>query len=117
MYKLSKDFAFCASHVLHGLPNEHKCSRLHGHNYVARLVLEAENLDETGFVQDYGELDPIAAWITETLDHRHLNDLLSQPSAEHLARWIYDTWHDEFPALVEVAVSETPRTWAIYAPG
>ncbi|WKX70378.1 6-carboxytetrahydropterin synthase [Streptomyces sp. XD-27] len=38
------------------------------------------------------------------------------PTAENLAKWIYDTWHDELPELSTVKVSETPKTWAVHRP-
>lgn len=91
MFKIAKSFEFAASHVLSGLPIDHQCGRLHGHNYVVDVELSAEFLDSTGFVLDYGELKPVKAWIDSTLDHRHLNEVMGelQPSAEILAKWIH----------------------------
>ena len=73
-YTISKDFAWSASHVLDGLPDGHQCGRLHGHNYVARVILTSDTLDATGFVVDYGELGFVKDFIDNTWDHRHLND-------------------------------------------
>jgi 6-pyruvoyltetrahydropterin/6-carboxytetrahydropterin synthase len=40
MYTITKQFSFSASHVLDHLPEGHPCARrLHGHNYIAELVL------------------------------------------------------------------------------
>ena len=69
MFRISKEFHFSASHQLHGLPEGHQCARLHGHNYIIRVTLASETLNEVGFVQDYGDLKPIGKWIDETLDH------------------------------------------------
>ena len=33
-----------------------KCSRLHGHSWAITLTFEAEELDENGFVIDFGDL-------------------------------------------------------------
>src|SRR5215468_9371730 len=33
-YTISKFFEFSAAHHLTGLPDDHPCSRVHGHNYV-----------------------------------------------------------------------------------
>ncbi|MFI6697695.1 6-pyruvoyl trahydropterin synthase family protein [Streptomyces sp. NPDC050509] len=51
---ISKEFHFSASHQLDGLPEDHPCGRLHGHNYVVALELSAptDGLDTTGFVRD-----------------------------------------------------------------
>lgn len=120
MYTITKAFAFSASHVLIGLPEGHQCGRLHGHNYVVELVLASPDLDERGFVFDYGELAPVRRWIDETLDHRHLNDVMGETSstAENLARMIYWKGRSLLPdaPLVAVRVSETPKTWAEYRP-
>jgi 6-pyruvoyltetrahydropterin/6-carboxytetrahydropterin synthase len=117
MFRIEKEFAFEASHSLDSLPEGHQCRRLHGHSYRVRLVLEGTALDDHGFVQDFGTLDVIQKWIKETLDHRHLNDLLTPSSAEHLAFWIFDRWVRHMPRLAEVRVSETVKTWACYRPG
>lgn len=121
-YTISKEFAFSASHNLGGLPESHQCSRLHGHNYVVKVGLSADALDETGFVIDYGDLAPIKVLIDSTLDHRHLNDVLDfNPTAENMARWFavevrkalgLDT--DRRRVEVSVAISETPKTWATF---
>ncbi len=115
MYKISKQFAFSASHILGGLPQEHPCSRLHGHNYVITVHLHAEELNEIGFVKDYRALDGIKKYIDDTLDHRHLNDIFSfNPTAENIARYLYDVFKADIPELYAVEVSETPKTTAIY---
>jgi 6-pyruvoyltetrahydropterin/6-carboxytetrahydropterin synthase len=115
MYIISKQFHFSASHQLPTLPEGHPCKRLHGHNYVVEVVLQAEALDEHGFVIDYGDLKPFKQMIDDTLDHRHLNDVLPcTPSSENLARYLYDWAKARWPQVAEMRVSETPRTWAVY---
>ena len=119
MFTISKEFGFSASHVLSGLPADHPCGRVHGHNYVVALELTAEHqLDDVGFVRDYRALAPVKDWLDTTVDHRHLNDVLDgvNPSAEHLARWIFETWQKDYPELAAVRLSETPKTWAEYRP-
>ena len=54
MYKVSKRFKFAAAHKLLGLPDEHPCSEIHGHNYWVDVIVESEELDQTGFVIDFG---------------------------------------------------------------
>jgi 6-pyruvoyltetrahydropterin/6-carboxytetrahydropterin synthase len=115
-YRISKTFGFSAAHHLPQLPEGHKCRRPHGHNYTVTLVLAARDLDGWGMVLDYGDLDPVRAWIAATLDHRNLNDVLEDPTAERLARFTWTQWAGEFPALTEVTVTETPNTTASYAP-
>jgi 6-pyruvoyltetrahydropterin/6-carboxytetrahydropterin synthase len=120
-YTITKDFAFSASHQLAGLPADHQCARLHGHNYVVRVELSSDVLDETGFVLDYGKLGFVKDLADQLLDHRHLNDQFKfNPTAENLAAWfLYQIeTHPRIPAGVAVAVgvSETPKTWAWVRP-
>jgi 6-pyruvoyltetrahydropterin/6-carboxytetrahydropterin synthase len=115
MYTISKEFHFSASHRLEGLPEDHPCSRLHGHNYVVIVELRATSLNEVSFVQDYRELQEIKDFIDQKLDHRHLNDIFSfQTSAERLAEYLFGLFKIRYPLLSAVSVSETPKTWARY---
>lgn len=115
MYKISKEFAFSASHILEGLPESHPCSRLHGHNYVITVHLKAKELNVVGFVKDYRELDEIKQYIDDKLDHRHLNDIFPfNPTAENMAKFLYETFSKDIPEIYAVEVSETPKTTAIY---
>lgn len=115
MYKISKQFAFSASHILNGLSDSHPCSRLHGHNYVVTIHLKSENLNDIGFVADYRSLDFIKNYIDNNLDHRHLNDIFDfNPSAENIAKYLFDTFIEALPQLYAVEISETPKTTAIY---
>ncbi|MDR1518184.1 MAG: 6-carboxytetrahydropterin synthase QueD [Dysgonamonadaceae bacterium] len=118
MYKISKEFSFSAAHQLYGLPSEHPCSRLHGHNYVVTVHLKSESLTDNGFVQDYNELQSVKTYIDEQLDHRNLNDIMSpaNSSAENLAKMLYDVFKPQFPKLYAIEISETPKTSAIYEP-
>jgi 6-pyruvoyltetrahydropterin/6-carboxytetrahydropterin synthase len=120
MYRVSKRFGFSASHVLHGLGDDHPCSRVHGHNYEIEVVAEADDLDARGFVVDFRELDDVKRWIDDTLDHRHLNDVMEgQPSAEAVARLVYEWSRANLPAAVASRIAavrawETPRAYAEY---
>jgi 6-pyruvoyltetrahydropterin/6-carboxytetrahydropterin synthase len=117
---ITKDFHLSYSHQLTGLPDGHPCGRVHGHNAVVRVTLTAEGLDAHGFVLDYGDLKPLSTWLDETLDHRHLNEVLPynvNPTAENLARLVYlwiEREHPDWP-VASIGWSETPKTWAVYA--
>lgn len=115
MYKVHKEFEFCASHNLEGLEQGHPCMRVHGHNYKVIVELESETLNEDGFVCDYRKLEPIKRMLDNAFDHKHLNDFLPfQPSAENIAKHIYDLCKPQFPQLVAVTVKETDKTAATY---
>ena len=127
MYTISKEFHFSASHILRDMPEGHPCGRLHGHNYIVVVVLADRALDSKGFVQDYGDLKPFKEFIDNALDHKHLNDLPPfcnekdrsecwgwNPTAENIARFIYNTFKPQFPMLKRIGISETPKTMAWY---
>jgi 6-pyruvoyltetrahydropterin/6-carboxytetrahydropterin synthase len=118
MFTITKQFSFSASHQLDHLPSTHQCSRLHGHNYRVEVVIQSPMLDDRGFCQvDYGELDTFKQYLDETLDHRHLNDVLPvRTTAENLARFLYGEAKKISPFVTAVRVSETEKTWATYSP-
>ena len=118
MYTISKEYHFSASHILHGLADDHPCSRLHGHNYIVEVELQAEELNETGFVRDYRELDALKKYIDDEIDHRHLNDVLGEnnTTAEQIAKHIYDWAKSRWEEVSAVRVRETPKTNAEYRP-
>jgi len=117
MYKIRKEFHFSASHILNGLPADHPCSRLHGHNYIITVELSSSILNDVGFVTDYRALEPIKKWIDEKWDHRHLNDTMTvNPTAENIAKVVFLQFTAQFPQLSSVSVKETEKTEAIYYP-
>lgn len=131
MYAVSKEIHFCYGHRL--LNHQGKCRHLHGHNAKAVIRLEVERLDASGMVCDFSDIgDYVKNWIDQTLDHNmllHRDDpvlpLLQQagesvyvmqnnPTAENIARLIFE--HVEaggFP-VVEVAIFETDSALASY---
>jgi 6-pyruvoyltetrahydropterin/6-carboxytetrahydropterin synthase len=115
LFTISKSFTFSASHVL-SLPATHKCSRLHGHNYVVEIGLASEELDHRGFVIDYEELSDFRVYIADNLDHRHLNDILrAEPTAENIAKYLYGFAKTRWPFTSYIRIGETPGTWATYS--
>ena len=115
MYTITKEFHFSASHQLDGLPDDHQCARMHGHNYIVEVILQADKLNDVGFVVDYGDLKPLKHYLDDCFDHRHLNDVLPfQTSAENIAKYLYDWCKAQWQETVAVRVSETPKTWAEY---
>lgn len=45
------------------------CSQIHGHNWSFAFTFGCSELDECGFVVDFGKLKPLKNWIDENLDH------------------------------------------------
>ncbi|MDH5723381.1 MAG: 6-carboxytetrahydropterin synthase QueD [Alphaproteobacteria bacterium] len=118
MYTIYKEFHFSASHQLLDLPEDHPCARMHGHNYVVEVELQGETLNEVGFIRDYRELDKFKHYVDDTLDHRHLNDILGDDgvTAERIAKHFFDWCKAKWPEVSAVRVRETPRSCAEYRP-
>lgn len=121
-HTISKRFLFDAAHQLRGLPDGHKCGRMHGHSYTVEVALAARELIAPGFVVDFAELDPIKQHLNDCYDHRTLNDVMDvEPTSENLAQVLFDWCTANIPlpdtaSVVAVRVSETASTWAEYQP-
>ena len=131
MYRVMREIHFCYGHRL--LRYEGKCRHLHGHNGRAAITLAADSLDPIGMVMDFSRIkEVILAWIDENIDHKMLlseNDPLlpvlrqqgepvyvmrANPTAENIARLIFEfTASRGFP-IVECQLWETPRCFATY---
>jgi 6-pyruvoyltetrahydropterin/6-carboxytetrahydropterin synthase len=83
--KVSKTFTF---HSAHFLPNHPTCGKMHGHTYKLEVTLEGRNL--FGIVADFKTIAVMVEFhVVDKLDHRLLNDILSYPTAENIAQWIW----------------------------
>ena len=116
--RLARDVRFEAAHYLPRVPPGHKCARMHGHSYTLTLVVEGELDPELGWVMDFAAMDDHLGPLVEQLDHHVLNELpgLTNPTSELLAVWVWDQLQ-ALPGLVEVQISETPTSRAIYRGG
>jgi len=121
IYRIGKTFTGVeAAHQLGGLPEDHKCGRLHGHSYTVTVTIAATGLTGPGFVVDFAGLDPLKVHLATDFDHRFLNDVVDvEPTSENFAKAIFDWCAAKLDlpcgAYVEaVKVSETDNTWAEY---
>lgn len=114
--RLTKDFFFEAAHSLPRVPPTHKCARIHGHSYCVQVSVEGEVDPELGWLYDHSEISRVMNPICEELDHRYLNEIpgLENPTAENMARWIWERVEPHCPGLCEVVVAETPTVRCIY---
>lgn len=114
--ELTKSFTFEAAHWLPTFPEGHKCRRLHGHSFHVDVVVAGEVDPAKGYLIDYGDIKKAIEPIRTQLDHYLLNDIegLENPTAEMLARWIYDRLKPALPLLSCVRVHETCTTETTY---
>ena len=131
MYLVTREIDFCYGHRL--LNYEGKCRHLHGHNGRVVISLESDKLDHRGMVIDFSDIkNVVSRWIDEQLDHRmilckddpvvsylqelgeplHLID--TNPTAENIAKLIFEYTRDKGFPVVETRLWETPRCFATY---
>lgn len=132
MFQVSEIVHFCYGHRL--LDYVGKCARVHGHNGKVEIVVAGESLDARGFVMDFSDLQAAAqAYIDSTFDHHLLlrrDDPLVpvltangepfvalevNPSAENLARLIFDHLRGKGFPVVAVRFFETETSVAVYS--
>ncbi|TDW18963.1 6-carboxytetrahydropterin synthase QueD [Kribbella kalugense] len=114
--EIYREFTFEAAHLLPNVPTGHKCGRLHGHSYRVEVHLVGSVGDDTGWVQDFGDLKAAFKPLEAQLDHNFLNEVegLKNPTSEVLAKWIWDRLVTELPNLSEIRVRETCTSGCVY---
>jgi 6-pyruvoyltetrahydropterin/6-carboxytetrahydropterin synthase len=131
MFQVTRELRFCYGHRL--LEYDGKCRHLHGHNGRAVITLQAASLDPLGMVMDFSKIKRIVGgWIDSHLDHRmilrkddpalpelrrlnepvHIVDV--NPTAENLAKMIYDYAVSQGFPVTEVILWETEEAFATY---
>ena len=131
MYRVTRQIDFCYGHRL--LNYAGKCKNLHGHNGRAIITIEAPQLDDRGMVLDFSDIKHVVSkWIDDNLDHKmilHRDDparafleklgeplylVDSNPTAENIARLIFDYAKSQGFPIVESVLWETPNCFATY---
>src|SRR5438309_1576524 len=131
MFQVTKEIHFCYGHRL--MNYDGKCRHFHGHNGKVEVELSAPTLDARGMVRDFAEIkEVLSAWIDQTLDHRmllHKDDPLlgtltkagepvyameENPTAENIAKLIYETARAKKLPVRSVTPWETPNSFATY---
>ena len=88
---VSKKFSFDAAH--HLPKYEGKCARPHGHHWTVELACSGYVAEDTGMVVDFTELKKFCGIFEEKFDHANLNDILPNPTAENICKYIYDEFN------------------------
>lgn len=122
MYGVTVRQHFDAAHYLrdyHG-----RCENLHGHRYEVTVTVASRDLDSTGLAFDFTRLKAVLKErFLARYDHVCLNDVAPfteiNPSAENIARTIYQALHEALPQvqLAYVQAYESPDAWATYREG
>lgn len=124
MFEVTIEETFAAGHALRNYRG--KCENVHGHNYRCQVNIQGPRLDAIGLLVDFVELKKTVHSVLDRLDHQWLNEFppfdVLNPSAENMAKYIYDEVVAGLPAKDGVHV-ESVRLWetdtasATYRPG
>ena len=123
MFEVTIEETFAAGHALRNYRG--KCENMHGHNYRAEVTLRGAELDAIGLLVDFVELKKVVHAVLDRMDHQWLNDFppfdVLNPSAENMARYIYDEVAaglkpKEGVSVASVRLWETDTASALYFP-
>jgi 6-pyruvoyltetrahydropterin/6-carboxytetrahydropterin synthase len=102
---VTRIFTFEAAHQLPW--HEGKCRNLHGHSYRLEVTVEGP-VGPSGIVVDFADIKRVVERdVVEVYDHRYLNDLLDNPTAELLATEIWKTVESADLAVSHIRLWET----------
>lgn len=116
MYEIAIEDTFDAAHCLRDYDGA--CSRLHGHTYHVRAAFRFKTLGASGLALDFREAKSVLRSALEYFDHQYINDLpefsIQNPSAESIAKLIFDRVKSSVPQTYSISVRETPTSCATY---
>jgi len=111
--RIRRLFDFEAAHALPRHPG--KCRDLHGHSYRFAVVVRGKVNPDTGLAIDFDDLETVVRReVISALDHKNLNDTLENPTAEHIAVWIWDRLTGSLQGLEEIELFETRDCSVVY---
>ena len=138
MYTLKTSADFDSAHFLSGY--EGKCSNIHGHRWSVEIEVGSDRINQEGqtrgMIVDFSELKHDLASIVEELDHCliiergslrgktyealkedgfRIIELDMRPTAENLAKYMYDRMAEQGYMVVKATVYETPNNCASYS--
>lgn len=85
--KLTEEFSFEAAHRI--LNKRKEYGELHGHTHKVYVTVTGEPDPEVGWLIDQQEFRGIAGRVVKRLDHRYLNEIMEQTTAESIALYLY----------------------------
>ena len=106
---VTRTFTFEAAHQLPW--HDGKCRNLHGHSYRLEVTVSGP-IGPQGIVVDFAEIKRVVERdVIEAYDHRYLNDLLDNPTAELIAAEIWKTVEAADLPVTRIRLWETPDSY------
>jgi len=129
MWRLSVSSKFDAAHCLSGYPGQ--CKNLHGHTWRVVAVFASDVIDDLGLALDFRWMRKVLNDVLDKLDHSLLissnesvlfagrNEALvvfdPNPTAEVIAKYIYDSLKQQVNCISSVTVYESDNAWVEYS--
>ena len=111
--RVRRRFRFEAAHRLPRHPG--KCRELHGHSYELLVVVERPVDPHSGMAIDFTDLKRLVRReVVDRVDHKDLNEIIDNPTAELVAQWSWERLSGHLPGLVEIELRETERCSVVY---
>lgn len=131
MYTITKHFEFCYAHRLHGYPGQ--CGNIHGHTAKIEVCCKVKSLPKNGMAIDFRDISKkVGIWLKDNMDHKlilagddPITEVLKRsgenvlaldvpPSAENLAKLIFDATKKLGLPVNKVSFWESPTSIATY---
>jgi len=85
--RLTEEFTFEAAHRIRNKRKEY--GELHGHTHKVYVTVSGEPDPEVGWLIDQQEFRGIVSRVVKRLDHRYLNEIMEQTTAESIALYLF----------------------------
>ena len=90
---------------------------MHGHSYRLEIAVRGPIRSRgpaRGMIEDFDRIERIVQEkVLDVLDHQHLNDLIDNPTVEHITLWIWKRLERALLQLDEVVLWETRTACAV----
>ena len=86
-----------------------KCKNFHGHTYFLEVGITGE-INSDGVVMDFGDVKKHLKSLVEKLDHKNLNEIYPNPTAEIMANDIFLQLKKVMPVTI-IRLWETPTSF------
>lgn len=111
---ITKEFTFDSAHKLDW--DQGNCNHLHGHTYKLQVSVRG-SMNNNGIIIHFTELkEVVEKKVLGDLDHKYINELIENPTAENIVLWIWDKIKDKLD-LYEIKLWETPTSFVTYRGG
>jgi len=94
-----------------------KCARAHGHSYRLEVAIRGPLRTRgpaRGMVEDFEQIERVVRdEVVDALDHRNLNDVIENPTAERVVLWIWKRLERPLRGLDELTLWETSTACAV----